>query len=111
MTGSGRPGTGGARYRAARAALLAVNTLCALCGHEGSRTADHIIPARDWPRDPLTGKHLPGMDEIGNLQPAHGTMGSGRNRIHNRCPTCGRLCNQSRGAGRTARRPSTRKWL
>ncbi len=114
MTGSGRAGTGAARYRRNRAILLSASDLCALCLHPGARTADHKIPDRLWPRD-ARGKRRPGFDELGNLQPAHGTMGGGRSRVHNRCPTCGKLCNQSKGDGRTRRgappRPSTREWL
>jgi 5-methylcytosine-specific restriction endonuclease McrA len=107
---SGRTGTGDRPYRRNRAKLLA-NTpdLCAICGHSGTMTADHIIPAKFWPRGP-DGKHLPGLDDLENLQRAHGTMGAGRGR-QNRCPVCRRLCNQSRGAGRRALRPSTRPWL
>lgn len=110
MTGrSGRSGTGSRPYRRNRAAMLARNDICALCGHPGARTADHIIPARLWPRD-AAGKPVPGLDGPGNLQPAHGTMGSGRGR-QNRCATCGKLCNQAKGSGRRAYRPATRQWL
>lgn len=93
MAGSGRPGTGSARYRRNRAKLLAINTTCALCGHPGAQTADHIIPDKYWPRD-ANGKRQPGFDELDNLQPAHGTMG---NQAVNPCPICGKLCNQVRG--------------
>ena len=113
MTGSGRGGTGNAVYRRNRALLLADNDVCGICQHGGSRTADHIIPARSWPRGP-DGKLLPGLDDLGNLRPAHGTMGAGLHVVQNRCPTCGRLCNQSRGDGRARRavpRPQTRQWL
>lgn len=109
MTGSGRSGTGGAVYRRNRALLLAQNTMCAICGHEGAQTADHKVSARRWPRD-LDGKLLPGFNDLPNLQPAHGTMGAGRGRV-NRCPTCGRLCNQSKGSGPGPKRPSSRRWL
>jgi hypothetical protein len=113
MSPSGRGGTGNASYRRNRALLLAANETCALCGHGGARTADHIIPDRAWPRGP-DGKRLPGFDDLGNLQPAHGTSGAGRAVLHNRCPTCGKLCNQSKGDGRAHRRPvrpQTRRWL
>ncbi len=112
MTGSGRSGTGASAYRRNRAILLASNDVCAICGHPGSLTADHVISDPLWPRGP-DGKRIPGFDALGNLQPAHGTMGSGRATVHNRCPTCGRLCNQSKGDGRARRpsRPSTRRWL
>ena len=84
--------------RAARknvALILARSDLCHLCGHHGARTADHIITARDWPRGP-DGKPLPGLDDERNLAPAHGTIGN-TGQV-NRCPDCGRLCNQQRGA-------------
>jgi 5-methylcytosine-specific restriction endonuclease McrA len=106
VSGSGRSGTKDQTYRRNRAALLAQNTRCGLCGHEGAQTADHIISDPQWPRD-LYGKRAPGFDDLANLQPSHGTMG-GR-QPDNPCPTCGKLCNQSKGA-RVARRPQTRDW-
>ena len=106
---SGRSGTGGAVYRRNRALLLSESDQCAICGHGGAETADHIIPDALWPRDEQ-GKQLPGVNDLSNLQPAHGTMGAGREVRQNRCPTCRRLCNQSRGAGRVAARPATRDW-
>lgn len=101
--------TGNRRYLRNRAKMLAENNVCGICGHSGALTADHIIPAKLWPRDEC-GKLLPGLDELTNLRPAHGSMGAGRARLINRCVTCGRLCNQSRGAG-PAVRVRTRKWL
>lgn len=80
-------------YRRNRDILLSYSDLCALCGHHGAQSADHIIPARLWPRD-ANGKKLPGYDSLENLQPAHGTMGSV---LVNRCPECGKLCNQAKG--------------
>jgi 5-methylcytosine-specific restriction endonuclease McrA len=109
VTTSGRAGTGGWVYRKNRAALLAENTICWLCGHPGARTADHVITHKDWPRTP-DGRLAPGFDDLSNLRPAHGAMGAGRTVIHNRCQVCGELCNQSRGARRIVR-PQTRKWL
>lgn len=109
MTGSGRSGTGNRRYRTNVQIMLAANDTCGICGHPGAQTGDHIVPAKLWPRG-ADGKHLPGLDDLANLRPAHGTMGAGRGRAHNRCTTCHRLCNQSRGAGR-ARRPATREWF
>lgn len=113
-------------YARNRARLLATTDLCMLCGHPGATTADHIVPWRAWPRME-NGKLRPGFNSMGNLQAAHGTMGSGPDRQHNRCPTCNRLCNQSKGAGtfRTGRRspelperfpeadnrPASRRWL
>jgi 5-methylcytosine-specific restriction endonuclease McrA len=107
MTGSGRSGTGNAVYRRNRALLLSTDDVCQICGHAGAETADHIVPARLWPRG-ADGKPLPGMDDLSNLRPAHGTKAPG---VLNRCPVCSRLCNQSRGSGRAAGRPQTRPWL
>jgi hypothetical protein len=104
---SGRKGTGNYRYRRNRQLVLAASDICGICGHPGSRTADHIIPAKLWPRD-VYGQPLPGMDEPANLQPAHGTLAPG---LLNRCPTCGKLCNQIRNAGPRPRRPASRRWL
>lgn len=109
MTGSGRGGTGNAAYRRNRAILLATNDICGICGHSGARTANHIVPAKRWPRDE-NGRPLPGMDDLSNLEPAHGTLGAGPLVRHNRCPVCGKLCNQSLGAGR-APRPQSRDWF
>lgn len=81
--------------RAACAQVLAQSDLCHLCGHHGARTCDHIIPAALWPKG-ADGKPLPGLDAPANLAPAHGTIGN-TGRV-NRCPDCGRLCNQERGA-------------
>lgn len=103
---SGRKGTGNARYRRNRELVLAASDVCALCGHPGAQTADHVIPARLWPRG-ADGLPLPGMDEPANLQPAHGTLAPG---ILNRCPVCSKLCNQVKSAGRV-RRPVSRRWL
>ena len=104
---SGRSGTGNAVYRRNRAILLAQTNVCALCGHAGAKTADHKVPAKRWPKGP-DGRPLPGLDDLSNLQAAHGTMG-GR-QPDNPCPTCGRLCNQSRG-GLIAARPQSREWF
>jgi hypothetical protein len=105
---SGRSGTGGRRYRRNRALVLANSDHCGICHHGGAATTDHIISARDWPRGP-DGRHLPGFNEPDNLQPAHGTMGNRASGGLNPCPTCGRLCNQSRGA-RPINSPRSRKW-
>jgi 5-methylcytosine-specific restriction endonuclease McrA len=107
---SGRSGTGNRRYRRNVQIMLTESDVCGICGHGGAKTGDHIIPAKLWPRD-ANGKPLPGLNDMANLRPAHGTMGAGRQVIHNRCPTCGRLCNQSRGAGPRPPRPSTRDWF
>lgn len=81
-----------AEHRRNRLILLAVSDLCHLCGHHGARTADHIITPADWQTRFGT---LAGVDGLGNLAPAHGNLGNGP--IHNRCTTCGKVCNQVRG--------------
>ena len=53
--------------------------MCALCGHDGADTVDHII-ARDVRPDLA--------EDPDNLQPAHGVEG---------CPTCGARCNGDKG--------------
>lgn len=92
---AGRPGTGAARYRKNRIIVLSKSDVCGICGHGGSATVDHIVSDKHWPRD-ANHKRLPGFDDLENLQPAHGSLGGAG--LVNRCPTCGRLCNQSRGA-------------
>lgn len=64
-----------------RATVLAESTICWLCGHDGADQADDVVP-----------KAKGGTSTLANLRPAHGTEP---------CPTCGKRCNQSRGA-RTA---------
>lgn len=97
----------GRRYRVNRAILLALDDLCWLCGHPGARTADHITPPCDWPVG-SDGQLLPGLDDLDNLRPAHGTMGA--TGALNRCPTCGLLCNQSRGNRALAPSPRSEAW-
>lgn len=97
------------RYRQARTIVLAASDVCGICGHGGAKSIDHIIPLAQWPKAP-DGKLLPGHDAVENLQPAHGTMGAGRVRLHNPCPVCGRLCNQSRGADQVKETPHSRRW-
>ena len=74
--GRNRPELGHSRYRRRRAAVLAEDDTCHLCGHPGADVIDHVNP------------RLPRDDED-NWRPAHG--------IH-RCPTCGRNCNGAKGA-------------
>lgn len=93
--GSGRSGTGNARYRRNRLAILVASDVCGICGHGGSATVDHIVSAKRWPKGE-NGKPLPSFDDIENMQPAHGTMGA--TGMTNPCPTCGRLCNQAKGS-------------
>lgn len=108
MSGSGRSGTW--EFQQNRRLVLAASDRCGLCGHNGARTVDHIVPKPDWPRL-ADGQLAPGFDSLRNLQPAHGSMGSDRTRkaVHNRCPVCRRLCNQSKGSGRVRVRTS-RDW-
>lgn len=66
------------QHEANRATVLAQSTVCWICGHEGADQADDVIP-----------KARGGTSVLTNLRPAHGTQP---------CPTCGKRCNQSRGA-------------
>ena len=80
-----------------RNAVLQASTICWLCGHDGSDSADHLIP-----RALLltTGQHHL-LNHPSNLAPAH----------HQPCPTCGQRCNRKRGTG-TQRKQATasRQW-
>lgn len=64
-------------YRQNRAIVLSMSTTCALCGHGGSDTVDHIIPVS-------RGGH---KTDIDNMAPMHGVHG---------CPVCYRKCNQEK---------------
>ncbi len=55
--------------------------VCHLCGHDGAGESDHLIPVSVWPDQPVTAELR---------RPAHG--------VNYPCPTCGRRCNQERGA-------------
>lgn len=71
----------GRPYRRARQQMFALfGTVCHICGHEGATDADHVEPIASNPDQRVTALAL---------RPAHGVRG---------CPTCGRRCNQSRGA-------------
>jgi hypothetical protein len=71
----------GARYRRARREMFALfGTRCHLCGHEGATDADHVIPVSVDPGQRIDPRAM---------RPAHGVRG---------CATCGRKCNQERGA-------------
>ncbi|SCL21670.1 5-methylcytosine-specific restriction enzyme A [Micromonospora inyonensis] len=65
-------------YERNRATLLAASTTCGICGHPGADQADHRTPTSHG-----------GAPALANLRPAHGTKP---------CETCGRRCNQERGA-------------
>lgn len=73
-----RKGRKGRPYRRWREDILTRSTICWICGHPGADSADHIVPLTRGgaPLDPDNGA------------PAH----------YHPCPTCGRRCNQSRGA-------------
>lgn len=93
--------------------VLAASDLCGLCGHGGARTIDHVISYQAWPKDPRTGKPLPGLHHPTNLQPAHGTIGnSGAVNRCRQCVTEGKtgLCNQSKGARVTVHNRRSRNW-
>jgi 5-methylcytosine-specific restriction endonuclease McrA len=91
--GSGRGGTGNARYRKNRILVLSASDICGICKHPGAATVDHIIPKKHWGGAPED------FDDLPNLQPAHGSLGAMG--IVNRCTVCGRLCNQSKGSRRS----------
>jgi 5-methylcytosine-specific restriction endonuclease McrA len=71
------------RYRTALRHVQATGPICWLCGHAGSDSLDHVIPASIAPEL---------ASDPGNWRPAHGVRG---------CPTCGRKCNQQRGTRMT----------
>jgi len=102
---TGKGSTSDWQYRKNRATILADSDLCWLCGHPGAHTADHVVPYKLWPRDAY-GELLPGFNDVANLRPAHGTMGS---RLINPCPICGKLCNQVRKT-RKVISPHSRAW-
>lgn len=67
-------------YRKERRIYLALNPVCALCGHAGASEIDHRIPVGP----PHYGDPL----DKTNWQPAHGSAGP--------CSVCHRCCNQIR---------------
>lgn len=90
-------GRTGRPWNRIRAQVLATSTVCWLCGHEGAGAVDH-----DPPRSVLIAHGLDPEDPR-YLRPAHGSL--------SRCPTCGRACNESKGAreGRP-QHTSSRAW-
>lgn len=74
---------GGRRWQAFRQVVFATyGRTCHLCGHYGANQVDHVISVLEAP-------HL--AWSLGNCRPAHGTR--------NRCPECGKCCNQARLSG------------
>lgn len=72
---NGRP------YQRARRIMFAIyGTTCHLCGHPGATDADLLTPYATNPHQRIDPRAY---------RPAHGVGG---------CPTCGRKCNQERGA-------------
>lgn len=90
-------GRGGRPWRRARALLFAeAPDVCWLCGHAGTTDADHDPPLGELERR--------GLDptDIRFLRRAHGVKG---------CPTCGRKCNQEKGAKTVMPAPrASRAW-
>jgi 5-methylcytosine-specific restriction endonuclease McrA len=103
---SGRSGNW--RFEQNRPIVLAWSRICGICGHDGAMTVDHIVPVRRWPRG-FDGKLLPGVHDLPNLQPAHGSLGNSGE--VNYCPTCGMACNQSKNGKRPPARPQSRDWF
>lgn len=69
---------GGAQARGLVALTLSTyGTTCHLCHHPSADSADHVVP-----------RSAGGRDALANLRPVHWRP----------CPTCGRRCNQQRGA-------------
>ena len=91
-------GRNGRPWRRVRAQILATSTICWLCGHDGSDSADHLIPRAVC----IAAGRRDLLEDGSNLAPAH----------HRPCPTCGLRCNRMRGMC-TSRKQSTassRRW-
>lgn len=91
-------GRSGRRWRRIKAQVLAdCGYVCWICGHGDAFYTDHKIAIRQWiaqggdPEDPA------------NLAAAHGAL--------NRCPVCGRCCNESKGSRpHQPTAPGSRAW-
>ena len=84
------PRLSGRRWQAIRDAVLVRDAgVCALCGHAGADSADHIVPLK-----------LGGTNGPNNLQAAHNAP----------CPVCGVRCNRAKGAGLAAPLKRSRRW-
>lgn len=90
-------GRKGRPWRRLCAQILAISTVCHLCGHEGAGDIDHVIDKATW-------KAMGGdLEDPANLRPAHGAF--------SRCPTCGRCCNQAKGnRPHVVTAPGSRDW-
>jgi len=74
---------GGRRWQKFRAEAFRIyGRRCHLCGHDGANTLDHLLTVLEHPELAWV---------MANVRPAHGTR--------NRCPQCGRCCNQARLSG------------
>ena len=81
MTGYPKPT--GRRWQAFRQVVFRTyGRDCWICGHGGANQVDHLEPTSTHPQ--LTWV-------LGNCRPVHGVPA-------NRCPVCGRACNQERQA-------------
>lgn len=84
-------------YRKARADILAASTICWLCGHDGAGSIDHEPPLKELRRLGWD------ADDPRYMRPAHGAL--------SRCKTCGKACNEAKGAGRGVRAVvHSRRW-
>lgn len=91
-------GRTGRPWRRAAQTLRDATDLCTICGHGGAHTIDH-----DPPLSILEANGLDPRDEQ-YLRIAHGAP-------RNPCPTCGRYCNQLKGAKTNyVMAPTSRNW-
>lgn len=75
---------GGRRWQAFRQIVFRqYGRTCHICGHDGANQVDHVIPVAVAPQLAWV---------LSNCRPAHGVPG-------NKCPVCGKACNQARQAG------------
>ena len=61
-------------FRRARAEVLAMSTVCWLCGHPGADSVDHVVPLRVLKE---TGR-MDLANDVRNLKPAHKSCNSRR---------------------------------
>jgi 5-methylcytosine-specific restriction endonuclease McrA len=78
-----RQSPSGRRWQAFRQVVFQTyGRQCHLCGHDGANTVDHLLTVLEYPQYAWV---------LENCRPAHGTR--------NRCPWCGKCCNQARVSG------------